>query len=189
MRKVIAAVSLLAVVVGGFQIFSAVGEGADGQNFIRLADESANAELQLKRATECGGYRAVLSEIESRFESRTEQDVFEAEWNYAYAVATDVMSDAVRQGTMHYACFAMVYNSEVSETNTFVLITPDGDFAIGHDAPINHWREGTALTAWSKVDHAGWGFDTFAIADFTDGLSAKVYDEIREVPLVRTTQK
>lgn len=177
------------IIVAVATLFAAMTVSAGPLDFIRLADADREQELRDLRTKKCAGYEAVLAEIQSRFGDRTEQAVFEAEWNYAYEVTLNVMQKAVKKGTMHPLCLAMVYDADVSETNVFVLLTPVGDFAIGYDAPINHWREGTALTRWSQVDQEGWGFDTFVIADLTNGLSAKAYEEMQEVPLANLTKK
>lgn len=157
--------------------------------FIVLSDSDRNEELQHVRSANCGGYEAVLSEIQRRFDIRTEQQVAAAEWNYAYTATLEVVREAVRQGSFHSSCLAMVSNSEMSETNKLVLLTRDGDIVVGYDTPMNHWYEGIAFTLWSKVDHDGWGFDTLAIADFTEGMSAKVMNEMQEVPIASVSSR
>lgn len=151
--------------------------------FIVLSDSGQNNELQKVRATKCGAYGPVLNEIQYRFHDRTEQQVTAAEWDYAYVATLEVVREAVKEGSFHSSCLVMVSNSEVSETSKLVLITPDGDVVVGYDTPVNHWREGSAFTLWSNVDHESWHFDTLAIADFTNGMSAKVNDEMVEVPI------
>lgn len=175
-------VMLIYVITG----FSAVWAG-DNREFIRLVG-GIDSKFKTFRSEECGGYQAVLSSIEKRFSKRTEKDVRAAEGNYAYMLAIEMMHKAVRQGTMHQLCLVMVSNSEVSETNLFVILTPVGDFVIGYDEAGGRESGATAFTPWSKVDHEGWSFDTVAFADFTGGLTAKVYEEMREVPIVSVTE-
>lgn len=181
--------TLMLVILVGFPIAVTAEEAVNDREFIRFVG-GLDAKFKAFRTNECGGYQAVLSAIKVRFEKRTEQDVVAAESNYAYAVTIEVMYEAVRKGTMHYLCLAMVSNSEVSDTNLFVILTPIGDFAIGYDASIGkEEREAAAFTPWSKVDHEGWSFDTLAIADFTNGPSAKVYETMKEVPIVSVTER
>lgn len=160
---------------------ASIEKSVDDRDFVSPADEGFRHELNDIRAVECTGYQYVLREIGNRFAKRTEQQVAAAENDYAYILAIQVMTEAVEDGIMHYTCMPMVFNSEVSETNKFVLMTPEGDYVIGYEWS-DDWRNGSAYTPWSQVDHAGWGFDTIAFTDFTDG---EVYEGMREFPLTK----
>lgn len=183
MRTIIA---MLIYVITGFSAVWA-GEAVHSRELIRLVG-GIDSKFKTFRSEECGGYQAVLSSIEKRFSERTEQDVFAAEGNYAYTLAIEVMHDAVKQGTMHQLCLAMVYASEISETNLLVILTPIGDFVVGYDAAGGNESGGAAFTPWSKVDQEGWGFDTLAFADFTAGLTTKVYEEMKEMPIISVSE-
>lgn len=128
--------------------------------FLRPLDGQLDAQFSAIRQRDCAGYRTVLREVQYRFQHRTPETIRAAEGNVAGAAAVESVERAVKRGDMSPACLVWAFDSVIGEDGVAVLLTPEGDVAIGYSLPDDDGRGGTAFTPWREVRPEGMVYDT-----------------------------
>lgn len=162
-------------------------EEPEGDKFLRFVgtkDTDRESWERIWRANNCANYKEVIDKVQSRFDSRTPKQVWDAEGDYASLLVVEEMNKAVRLGTMSRSCLVRISDSMTPEEEVFVLLAPFEDYVIGYELPDDNGQGGLAVTPLSKVHPKGYAFDIMELADFTDGLSQAVYDEMNLVKIV-----
>jgi hypothetical protein len=150
---------------------------------VHATDQQQEDWLMMVRTQHCDGYQAVLDEVKYRFDRRTEQQMRAAEWDLASVLVMAALDQAVQIGTMSKFCLVRIEDGQMDETSTFILLTPEGDVAIGYEMAQSDWREGTAYTRWSDVRPKGFRYDVLYVRDYTGGYPAGYWEDEVVMPM------